>query len=333
MMDVVLQRTLVESALENCPLVKGATWCVMNKTWFDTFASFVSLNGAAQMQVSPGRITDDQLLEPDGTTLKAGLQEGEHYILIPKNVQELIHGWYGGSGPILRHVIEEGEGSKAILRVEVYLLKLRVVVCNAQGELGAPHVCFYSKKERVHELLKIECKRANLSETSVRVFTMDGEGDEILPETLLSLETTLEDAMLAPLQRVCLQHAPAGEKHLLLPTDRAGKKKPEHKGFFRRLFGRKEVSVEAVAPEEGVMMTETTGPVFDTSNVVMSEKGALCGLNNLGNTCFMNGAVQALLHCDPLVRYLLAGHYRKEINKKNPLGMKVQGAKRKTKHV
>ena len=56
-----------------------------------------------------------------------------------------------------------------------------------------------------------------------------------------------------------------------------------------------------------------------------TQKPGLTGLKNLGNTCYMNAAIQCVSNTKILATYFNSNCHDYELNRTNPLGYKVLG--------
>ncbi|KAM9680556.1 ubiquitin carboxyl-terminal hydrolase 4 isoform 2-T2 [Dama dama] len=280
-------------ALMRTTLQRGAQWYLIDSRWFKQWKKYVGFDSwdmynVGEHNLYPGPIDNSGLFsDPESQTLKEHLIDELDYVLVPAEAWNKLLNWYGcveGQQPIVRKVVEHGLFVKHC-KVEVYLLELKL--CENSDPTNVLS-CHFSKADTIATIEKEMRKLFNIpAERETRLWNKYMSNTY---EQLSKLDNTVQDAGLYQ-----------GQVLVIEPQNEDGtwprQTQQSNGSGFSASYNCQESPLTHVQP-------------------------GLCGLGNLGNTCFMNSALQCLSNTAPLTDYFLKDEYEAEINRDNPLGMK-----------
>ncbi|XP_037289082.2 ubiquitin specific protease 32 isoform X1 [Rhipicephalus microplus] len=259
------------------------------------------------------------VLTGEGGRLVRPLTRGRDFEAVPEAIWRALFQWYGGSPALPRQCIRSG-GSTPELELYPPCLRLwrhQQAQCGPRqpnnsswttmvGSVASAYVGGVAPGQPSTSPKRYLAYQASFSRTSTL--------RQVFDFLCTRLRLRPEDTRLWQLQ----------DENNLSPL--------EEEGFTLEQLGiedGEQILIEVrnkdqTWPEE---MSCIINSKVDQKNQGPTEKGAT-GLNNLGNTCFMNAALQCVSNTRPLTQYFINEKHLYELNRMNPLGMKGHIAKR-----
>uniref|UniRef100_A0AAZ3SQI5 Ubiquitin carboxyl-terminal hydrolase 4 n=1 Tax=Oncorhynchus tshawytscha TaxID=74940 RepID=A0AAZ3SQI5_ONCTS len=323
-------------------LRKSDEWFLIDSRWFKQWKKYVGFDSwdmynVGEHSLYPGPVDNSGLFSDHETQiLKEHLIDELDYVLVPTEAWNKFVSWYGcleGQRPIVRKVVEHGMFVKHC-KVEVYLLELNLCENDNMDNVVTRH---FSKADTIDT---IEKEMRSLFEIPTGKETrLWNKYMSNTYEQLNKPDSTVQDAGLFQGQVLVIEcknedgtwPRQASHPKSSTATSRNFTTSPKLSSNSSTTISSTVTNGDS-SSNSGYTLNNSTssGNRLGGYNSYSSSynyrespsQPGLCGLSNLGNTCFMNSALQCLSNACPLTEYFLDDQYEAEINRENPLGMR-----------
>ncbi|ERL90606.1 hypothetical protein D910_07953, partial [Dendroctonus ponderosae] len=266
-----------------------------------------------------------QTLTGEGGRLKRNTPLAQHhdFELVPDSLWKALAMWYGGPLPLPRQVIDPPGRSE--VELELYPLNLRILRHQVQQPINNPstwssvvggygalttaglppsspsacirrnlaHVAAFSRLATIQQVTDFLCERLGIKNEDARLWLLR---DHQQPFLLEDERAHLQDLGIKDADQILLE---VRNKDLTWPE---------------------ELGQLAAGGSNETTLAERRPTIY-------LPPGAT-GLHNLGNTCFMNAALQAVSNTRPLTMYFQQDNQLSELNSNNPDSTKGAVAKK-----
>jgi hypothetical protein len=278
----------------------GTTWFIINVDWWNDWEEYSKLTSCA---ICLPKINNTELLHSNGgLALKSGLRLKDDFELITPLAWSALQVWHDGGPPISRSVVPfknfntHGEMQSDI---ELYPIFTTILLMDSYGD-ARPFQQYFSVSRYLptRDLLQSLCKSLNTDPRNGRLLMGPSYSGPNFPgnrDFTLDLELgLLENLKINCTSEVCVTKT-AFKIVLELKTSQ-GKWPSLNDEEFDRSRNDSEMDLSC------------------------SLGDGIVGLQNMGNTCFMNSSIQCISHTPILKEYFTSKTYLNDINKTNPLG-------------